>query len=149
MLHARSVVEHVVDLDRTFAEAYRVLKSGGIFWFGTASSMCPMQAEIRGFPLFGWYPDPVKRYVMRWCEKYRPERIGHGIPAMHWFTPRKARRLLQSAGFVEVYDRWDLRLPEEGGRFYKAGLKAIQKIPAGKFFADVVVPGCSFAAIKP
>jgi len=148
VVHARSVIEHVVNAQRSFEEAFRVLRPGGVFWFGTASSMCPRQDEIFGFPLFSWYPDPLKRRVMQWCNANRPELIGHGVPAMHWFTPWKARRMLRKAGFSKVYDRWDLRLPSEGGRSYRLALRAIRQVPGARIAADVIVAGCSYAAVK-
>lgn len=148
VVHARSVIEHVVDAQRSFEDAFRILRPGGVFWFGTASSMSPWQNEIAGFPGFGWYPDPMKRRIMQWCNTNRPDLVGHGIPAMHRFTPWKARRMLEKAGFSKVYDRWDLRLSDEGGRGYKLALRAIQTVPGIKLIADVLVPGCSYAAVK-
>lgn len=44
VIHARSVIEHVVDVELAFKEAFRVLKHGEFFRFGTASSMCPTQS---------------------------------------------------------------------------------------------------------
>lgn len=149
IVHAKSVVEHVVDVERVFAEAFRVLRPGGIFWFNTASSMCPRQCEIRGFPGFGWYPDPLKQRIMNWAMEHRPQLIGHtSRPAYHWFTPRKARRMLAAAGFSRVYDRWDLRGANEGGRVYRAVLSFVRKNAATKLVGDILVPGCSYAAVK-
>jgi SAM-dependent methyltransferase len=148
-VHAMSVVEHVESVERTFAEIYRVLRPGGVFWFSTASSMCPMQNEIRGFPAFGWYPDPVKRAVMDWAIRARPDLIAHTTrPAYHWFTPRKAARLLRDAGFTRVLDRWELRQPAEGGRHYRCLLAAVKASSLIRTIADVCVPTCSYAAFK-
>lgn len=149
VVHANSVMEHVDDIHAAFSEAFRVLKPGGVFWFSSASSVCPRQPEIRGFPAFGWYPDPLKQRIMRWAAASRPALVGYTAhPAIHWFTPWKARRLLSKAGFSKVYDRWDLRLPEEGGYFYRSALRIIKINAATKFLADLAVPDCSFAAIK-
>ena len=57
-------------------------------------------------------------------------------------------RMLRAAGFTRVYDRWDLRLPSEGGRLHAATLAAIRCCGAAKLLADVCVPNCSYAAIK-
>ncbi|HET9029942.1 MAG TPA: class I SAM-dependent methyltransferase [Candidatus Aquilonibacter sp.] len=149
VVHAKSVIEHVDDPRKAFSEAYRVLRSGGIFWFNTASSMCPIQSEIRGFPGFGWYPDPLKRAIMTWAIRNRPQSIGHtSRPAYHWFTPWKARRMLKEAGFRIVLDRWDLRRTTEGSKFARYVLPVIRATAVTKLLADVAVPGCSYAAIK-
>jgi ubiquinone/menaquinone biosynthesis C-methylase UbiE len=144
---ANSVVEHVEDVDLTFSEAYRVLKPGGVFWFFTASSMCPRQGEISKFPLFGWYPNPLKLAIMEWAKKRAPHLIGYTEhPAIHWFTPRKARRLLRNHGFARIYDRWDLRNanPKERNR----RTQIISANFLNKCLADVLVKHCSYAAVK-
>ncbi|UCH84129.1 MAG: class I SAM-dependent methyltransferase, partial [Candidatus Latescibacterota bacterium] len=48
---ASFVLEHVLDVDKALSEINRVLKKGGAFWFSSVSSLCPVQPEIRGFPL--------------------------------------------------------------------------------------------------
>jgi len=91
----------------------------------------------------------LKRRIMQWAYKHHPELIGHtAFPAMHWFTPGKARRMLRAAGFSEIYDRWDLRLSAEGGRFYRLLLRVIRCSPFTKVLADVAIPSCSYAAVK-
>jgi SAM-dependent methyltransferase len=146
---AKSVIEHVKDAQAAFNEMYRILKPGGIFWFCTASSRCPRQHEIAGFPLFGWYPDPLKRRIMEWARKNKPHLVGHtDTPAIHWFTPGKAKRMLRRAGFRQVYDRWDLRQPSEGSTAYRLGLRVVKLGPMTKLVADVALPGCAFATMK-
>jgi SAM-dependent methyltransferase len=149
LVHANSVIEHVADARAVFGEVHRVLKPGGLFWFATASSRCPRQHEIAGFPLFGWYPDRLKRRIMAWARVRRPGLIGGTeFPAVNWFTPSKARRMLAEAGFARVVDRWDFRLPEEGGRLYRAALAVIRAAPGARLLADVLIEGCNFAAVK-
>jgi len=149
VIHANSVLEHTLDIEKALGEIFRVLKPGGVFWFYTASSMCPFQGEIRGFPLFGWYPDPLKRRIMLWAKQTRPDLIGFSeTPAINWFTPRKTHALLRKHGFTQIYDRWDIRGETEGGRLYLLALHLIRKIRVVKLCADVVVPDCSYAAIK-
>lgn len=145
-----SVMEHVLDCQASFNEAYRVLAPGGVFWFSSTNALCPRQHEIRGFPLFGWYPDPIKQRIMRWALRKRPDLIGHTTaPAINWFTPRKARRMLEKAGFRGVWDTWDLRLPEEGGAAYRLALRAIQRVYPLRLAAFVISAGSAFAATKP
>lgn len=149
IVHANSVIEHVVDLDASLSEIFRVLKPGGIFWFNSASSMSPFQNEISGFPLFGWYPNSLKLRIMSWAKKNKAELIGHTeTPAIHWFTPWKARNLLLGHGFRKVYDRWDIRGEDEGGMLYKFALKLCRMNKVSKIIADIFTPGCSYAALK-
>jgi 2-polyprenyl-3-methyl-5-hydroxy-6-metoxy-1,4-benzoquinol methylase len=147
---AKSVIEHVSDAQAAFEEMFRILKPGGIFWFCTASSRCPRQHEIDGFPFFGWYPDSLKLRVMAWAKKHKPHLVGHtDAPAIHWFTRGKAIRMLRQAGFRQVvYDRWDLRQPSEGSAAYRLGLRVVKQGRATKFLADMVLPGCAFATVK-
>ena len=146
---AFSVMEHVNDLGASLREIHRVLKPRGVFWFNSASSMSPFQEEISRVPLFGWYPDPLKRRVMAWASRHRPAWIGHtDTPALHWWTPRKARRELAAAGFEEVWDRWELRDPQDFSGVRRSLLRAARRSPLVRFAADVVVPGCSYAARK-
>ena len=149
VVHASSVIEHVLDVERAFKEIYRVLKSGGVFWFNTASSMCPMQREIQGFPLFGWYPDSLKRRIMSWASEAKPHLVGYTkTPAINWFTSKKASNLLRRTGFNQVYDRWELRREYEGGKAYGLALRLIRSSRLSKALANIVVPDCAFAAIK-
>ncbi|NLX10710.1 MAG: class I SAM-dependent methyltransferase [Chloroflexi bacterium] len=147
---ATSVIEHVDDVRQSFREISRVLKPGGLFWFNSASALCPRQDEITGFPLFGWYPDPLKRRIMNWAKIHRPALVGHTEhPAINWWTPWKARRLLRRAGFSTIWDRWELRRPSEGANGWRAHAIGIaQRNPIVRLAGDVVITGCSYAARK-
>jgi SAM-dependent methyltransferase len=147
---AKSVIEHVPDAQAAFDEIYRILKPGGVFWFCTASSLCPRQHEIDGFPFFGWYPDSLKRRIMAWVREHKPHLVGHtDHPAIQWFTPGKARRMLRQAGFRQaIYDRWDLRQPSEGGTAYRLCLRVVKLGWVTKRLADVAWPGCAYAVVK-
>lgn len=149
IVHANSVMEHVLDLDLALSESFRVLKRGGIFWFSSASSMSPRQYEISGFPLFPWYPNALKLKIMHWAKTHKPKLIGFTeTPAIHWFTPWKAQRILKKHGFRKVYDRWDLKGEDEVGTVYRLLLKVIRLNCITKAIADVLRPGCSYFAIK-
>lgn len=149
VVHASYVMEHVSDVKRSFSEVYRVLKPGGVFWFSAASAMCPVQDEIRGFPLFGWYPERVKRRIMNWAKDAKPSLVGFTkTPAINWFTPWKARELLSRQGFKQTYDRWDIRGTDEGGQLHRVALKVIRATALSKITADVLIPNCAYAAVK-
>jgi SAM-dependent methyltransferase len=146
---ACSVLEHVRDLQGSLREIARVLRPHGLFWFYSASALCPRQDEIAVFPAFGWYPGPLKRAVMRWTLRHRPAWIGHSAtPAMHWWTPRSARRRLQAAGFEEIWGRWTLRqLAEESG-WRRRLLSVAQRSRLVRYGLDVIIPGCAYMARK-
>ena len=119
-------------------------------WFCTTNGLCPRQNEIAFFPCFGWYPDSWKRRIMLWTAEHHPAWIGHtDTPAMHWFTPAKTRAVLRDAGFETVFDRWDLRRGDEGGRAAAFALRAIHRWRFLRRLADMCVPASIYAAIKP
>lgn len=150
LVMSNNVLEHVHDPKAVFHEAFRILKPGGVYWWSSASCLCPRQCEIDGFPLFGWYPHNLKLRIMRWAKENKPHLIGGtDTPAVHWWTPWKARRMLQAAGFHQVFDRWDIRLPTEGGRLQAVMLRIIQSCGAVRFLADIFFEGCAFMALKP
>jgi len=147
---ASNVIEHVLDVEAAFGEVFRILKPSGVFWFSAASSVCPRQKEIDGFPLFPWYPNAFKLRIMDWAKRKKPHLVGHTkTPAINWFTALKARRMLRRAGFARVYDRWDLRLLSEGGWAYRVALRVIRLCYFTRLCADFVCEGCAYAALKP
>jgi SAM-dependent methyltransferase len=147
---AISVLEHVEDPPKVFAEAARVLRPGGGFYLYTTSAICPWQAEIRLFPAFPWYPPPLRRVIMRWATTKHPWLVrGTTMPAYHWYTPWGARRALRAAGFRTVLDRWELRLDDEN----EAGLRGrlagrAKRGKAAKAAANLVVPESAYLAVR-
>ncbi len=149
IVHASSVLEHVRDPQQVLRQAYHVLRPGGVLWFCTTNSLCPRQQEIAVFPCFSWYPNRLKRTIMHWAVRRRPKWVGGTqTPAIHWFTPAKAHRMLRRAGFRVIYDRWDLRRPEEGERVHRLVLRLIRGVGAVRLLAEICVQGGSYAAVK-
>jgi ubiquinone/menaquinone biosynthesis C-methylase UbiE len=58
------VYEHVPDPRLLFAEIYRVLKSGGMCYFGAASRLIPVEPHYH-LPLLSWLPKPIANFYMR------------------------------------------------------------------------------------
>lgn len=146
---AFAVMEHVENLEESLSEISRVLKPGGIFWFSSASAMCPLQNEIRGFPFFGWYPDKLKKRIMKWSVANKPELVGFTEhPALHWWTPKNAKSRLFSAGLETFGDHWDLRLPTEDTVFQRFLIKLAIQFKLFRFLGNLVHPGCSYVARK-
>jgi 2-polyprenyl-3-methyl-5-hydroxy-6-metoxy-1,4-benzoquinol methylase len=147
---AESVMEHVIDICKAFNEISRVLKPGGIFYFTTASAMCPKQAEIQYFPFFPWYPQRAKLWIMNWAKINKPSLVGWtDTPAINWFTPRSTKRLLADAGLQLRYDNWDLVDESEvpiGAK--RVALKIIKLNKLTKLTGDVLHPICEYLAIR-
>jgi len=147
---AESVMEHVIDIRKAFKEISRVLKPGGIFYFTSASAMCPKQAEIQYFPFFPWYPRRAKLWIMNWAKINKPSLVGWtDTPAINWFTPWGAKRLLADAGLQLQYDNWDLvdeSQVQVGAK--RLALKIIKLNKLTKLIGDVLYPICEYLAIR-
>jgi ubiquinone/menaquinone biosynthesis C-methylase UbiE len=150
-VHMYSVLEHVYDPWVALSEAYRVLKPGGGLFFSTTSQICPRQSEILGWPCFPWYPDRIRRGIMDWAKRERPELVGHTeAPAYWWFKHRQVRARLHSLGFARVIDMWQLRATsEEAVGWRRVVIDNAARHRVARTMGNLVVPGMEYLAIKP
>lgn len=146
---ATSVLEHVTEPAEVFAEAHRVLRPGGGFYFYTTSAICPRQAEIRLFPAFPWYPARVQKRIMGWAADRHPWLVhGTSAPAYHWFKPKSTEALLNRTGFVRVIDRWEMRLPDEDSGIRSRLAEAARSNTTARLALDFMVEDSAYLAIK-
>jgi hypothetical protein len=74
----------------------------------TANRWHPFQGEINNFPFYPWVPTAVKRRVLAWIMRHRPDMVNYtDYPAINWFGYPQMKASLQSCGLVP-YDRLDL-----------------------------------------
>ncbi len=58
------VYEHVPDADQLFSEIYRILKPGGVCYFGAASRLTVVEPHYH-LPFLSWLPKPLAHLYMR------------------------------------------------------------------------------------
>jgi ubiquinone/menaquinone biosynthesis C-methylase UbiE len=114
--YANSVLEHVEGWREALAEAYRVLRPGGLLFVGTTNRLYPVSTEI-DFPLYQWLPFRLQKRVA--ISKKGADVMENGFAWNH-FTPMGLRRALLRTGFSRVMDVFDLVSPGD--------LKGVKKL---------------------
>jgi ubiquinone/menaquinone biosynthesis C-methylase UbiE len=113
-----SVLEHVDSPDIAMAEAFRVLKPGGVAYVGTTNrykfSLKGANGEFRT-PYYNWFPAVVKEgYVLRHLH-YDPTLASYTPrPAVHWFSFADLCALGRRVGFAWFYSSVDLMYDRQG-----------------------------------
>ena len=107
-----NVLEHVDSVEQTIAEAFRVLKPGGVFYVvtncRTRFSPSGKNGEFRA-RFYNWFPPLVKEGYVHKHLHYQPSLANFTPrPAVHWFTYAGLCRYGRQAGFAQFYSLVDL-----------------------------------------
>lgn len=138
---AFNLLEHVADWKKLVTESLRVLRPGGVFWATTTNRLCPVTEEIRGFPLFPWYPARVRSAVLKWVQANRPELVGYSAtPAVHWFEHGELIEYFRTLGCFDSAGFLDYFIPE-GGVWKHIVLEVLRSSALSRTLFDVVHPG--------
>lgn len=144
-----STVEHVADPPRVYREVLRVLRPDGGFFLTTNNTCSPRQNEIKGFPLFPWYPRKTKRRLALWAAENHPRLVGYSpTPAINWYSRRTLSHDLRNSGFTRIVDHWQLKRAEELAGRRRVIFEAVQRREPLRRAGDLFVPTLSVLAIK-
>lgn len=130
------LLEHVADWQSCIDEAIRVLRPGGLLYLSTTNKLCPRQEEFN-LPLYGWYPQVLKRYFERRALTDWPAVANHAkYPAVNWFSFFGLRNYLSPRGFV-CLDRFDMIDPGTKGKVARGIIAAIRSVPPLRWLGHV------------
>lgn len=98
LAYTQSVLEHVADVPKVIAEAYRILRPGGVVYIETPNYLWPVEQHYKIFfpPLL---PKPLAHFYLR-LRKKNP----NGIKTINYVTPVNIRRYLRKSGFINITD---------------------------------------------
>ncbi len=111
-----SVLEHVDSPQLSVAEAFRVLRPGGVCFVETTNRhrfrLSGRNGEFR-VPFLNWFPRVVQESYVFTHLHYKPKLSNYATrPAVHWFSYADLCRLGRAAGFAQFYHGLDLVDPE-------------------------------------
>lgn len=133
------LLEHVADWKSCVDEAVRVLRPHGLIYINTSSKLCPQQQEFK-LPLYGWYPERLKRYFERRAVTDWPGVANFAkYPAVNWFSYYDLRNYLVPKGFTCV-DRFDIIDSRDKDLVGRAALGALRAVPLLRFFGHIATP---------
>ncbi len=124
-----SVLEHVDSPQLSIAEAFRVLRPGGVAYVETTNRhrfrLSGMNGEFR-VPFFNWFPRVVQESYVFTHLHYEPKLSNYATrPAVHWFTFADLCRLGRAAGFAQFYHGLDLVDPDSHPTWGRRGRRWI------------------------
>jgi 2-polyprenyl-6-hydroxyphenyl methylase/3-demethylubiquinone-9 3-methyltransferase len=148
---ANSILEHADDWEATLREITRVLKTDGLLVFYTTNRLHPFQDEVNHFPFYPWIPGALKRRILSWIMKHRPDLVNYtDLPAIHWFSYEQVKRFLRRLGY-RVSTRLDLVEASDLGGWKAAArplLGLLQRVPALRYVYYFYSGDVSVYAIK-
>jgi 2-polyprenyl-6-hydroxyphenyl methylase/3-demethylubiquinone-9 3-methyltransferase len=148
---ANSLLEHAADWEATLREITRVLKPEGLLVFYTTNRLHPFQDEVNHFPFYSWIPERLKKPILAWIMKNRPDLVNYtDLPAIHWFTYEQLKRFLGGLGYrvstrLDLVDAADLRGWKAAARPL---LGALQRVRALRYVYYFYSGDVSVYAIK-
>src|SRR5215813_3271004 len=141
------LLEHVTDWERCLSECARIIRRGGMLVLTTSNRLCPFQQEFN-LPLYGWYPNFLKRYFERLAVTTRPQLANYAkYPAVNWFSFYGLRATLSQYGFMSL-DRFDLVDVSNKGFVSQWAIRSIRGFPVLRWLAHVSPEGTILMAVK-
>lgn len=141
------LLEHVPPWEDCINEAVRVLRPGGLLHISTSSMLCPFQQEFN-LPLYGWYPQRLKRYYEKRAVTDKPELANYAkYPAVNWFSFYSLRDYLAPKGF-NCLDRFDLIDASQKSLPAKIAITLLRTVPPLRFLAHVATPYTMLIAVR-
>jgi ubiquinone/menaquinone biosynthesis C-methylase UbiE len=107
-----NVLEHVDSVKKSLAEAYRVLKFGGVLYVRTTNrqrfSLTGINWEFTA-RYYNFFPKLVKESYVFLQQNYKPEIANYSPrPAVHWFSYAELCDKGREEGFARFYSPFDL-----------------------------------------
>jgi 2-polyprenyl-3-methyl-5-hydroxy-6-metoxy-1,4-benzoquinol methylase len=107
---AESVLEHLPNWKEAVQKIYAALKPEGVFYFSSSNKFAFVSGEFRRIPLYGWFPDKVRRWIRTTVE-------GPGV--LLWYMDCNQfrypflRKFLGQVGFRDIFDYIEMKDPDD------------------------------------
>ncbi|NIA30706.1 MAG: methyltransferase domain-containing protein [Actinobacteria bacterium] len=144
---ALELIEHIEDWQKCLDEFTRILRPDGILCLSTTNKLCPVQDEFK-LPLFGWYPDVLKKYYIKLAINSKPDLVNYAhYPAVNWFSFFSLRADLQKRGF-KSFDRFDLMGLNDAGKIKEIISFSVRNVPFLQVLAHIFTQGTFLLAYR-